>query len=106
MAACVLHAPAALVQAELGADGGQRRARGPGRRPVDEARVAFAQRRADAPAADRLQVGRAIRAYRSSVASLKICKNLQCSAHHTTVILKRRFFTKKDSIRILLHDYK
>lgn len=73
MAPGVLHAPAAHLQPQPGADGGQRRARavaaGDGR-PVDEARVAVAQRWADAAAADRLQVGRAVRTDRTPVADL------------------------------------
>lgn len=54
---CVLYTPIALVQAELGTDGGQRRARAVGTgggRPVNETRVAVAQRWAYAAAANRL----------------------------------------------------
>lgn len=72
MTAGILHAPAALVEAQLGADGRQGRARAAvaGRRAVDQARVAVAQRRADPAAPDRLQICRAVRSYCSSVTNL------------------------------------
>lgn len=73
MAPGILHTPAALIKAQLGADGGQSGPRhvGPAqRRPVDQARVAIAKGGADPAASNRLQISRAVRPYCATVADL------------------------------------
>lgn len=75
MASSVLHTPSALVEFELRANRGQGNARrvctGGGKRwSVDQTRVAVAERRADATAANRLKVRCAVRDYCSPVADL------------------------------------